>query len=78
MTREQHLLLITLFAKQNQSLRVIVEMLQSRGVISADDGLAFQAAVALDLERTSAIFEEAKAAYVQLARALGISGTETL
>ncbi len=72
MTRQEHTLLLTLFTKQLQQIKIIVNILKSRGVLQADDAQAFESATVLDHESNAAIFSEARAAYLKLAKGLGI------
>lgn len=79
MTKEEHLLMISLFTKQVQFVKVILEILKSRGIVEHDDPAAFESAVRLDPESNAALIEQAKVAYVRLARGLGIqTGLESL
>jgi hypothetical protein len=70
MSPQEHLLMLTLFTKQLQQIKVIVNVLKSRAILQADDAQAFESATILDHESNAAIFAEAKAAYVKLAKGL--------
>ena len=78
MTKEEHKLMILLFAKQMQFLKTLLNMLKSRGLISDDDPRFFEYATALDAESNAALYADALAAYVKAAKGLGIeTGLET-
>jgi hypothetical protein len=79
MTHKEHLLVLTLFTKQNQFIRVLLDILKSRGILAADDARAFEFSQNVDASSNAAIFAEAKAKYLELARGLGIeTGLENL
>ena len=78
MTKEEHLLMVAVFTKQAQFVRVIVEFLKSRGIASPDDFPAFEYVVSQDLPSSAALFQQSKDAYLHLAKGLGIkTGLET-
>ena len=72
MSKGEHLLMIALFTKQAQFIKTIVQILTSRKIIEQDDAQAFEFAVALDAESNLELFEQARIAYVKLAKGLGI------
>ncbi len=72
MTKEEHLLMISLFTKQAQFIKIILEILKSRGIVEHDDPAAFESAVRLDLDSNAALFQQTKAGYVRVAKGLGI------
>lgn len=72
MTTDEHMMMFMLFFKQRQSIRVLLDMLKSRGVLSGDDESAFAFAHVQDQALNAAIFDEALEAYQTLAEATGI------
>ncbi len=72
MTKEEHLLMISLFTKQGQFIKTLVAIMKSRGILQADDASAFAFATALDMESNVALYAEMRSAYVTLAKGLGI------
>jgi hypothetical protein len=72
MTDREHFLLLLLFFKQRQSMRVLLNILRSREVITGDDEAAFASALTQDADLNGALFDEAREAYLLLADSLGI------
>ena len=72
LTREEHLLLIALFVKQSQNIKILLEILKSRDILTGDDSRAFEFSVLQDMPSNDALFREGKAKYIQLAKGLGI------
>jgi hypothetical protein len=72
MTKQEHLLIITLFTKQMQFIKILVNLLKSNGIATQDDVNAFGFATALDMQSNLALFRDASTSYVQLAKGLGI------
>jgi len=79
MTPKEHLLVLSIFTKQNQFIKVLLDILKSRGILDSDDARAFEFSQNVDASSNAAIFAEAKAKYLELARGLGIeTGLENL
>jgi len=79
MTTKEHMLVLTLFTKQNQLIKVLLDILKSRGILASDDARAFEFSQVVDASSNAAIFAEAKAKYLELAKGLGIeTGLENL
>lgn len=72
MTTKEHLLVLSLFTKQAQLIKLLLDILKSRQILSADDARAFEFSANVDAASNLALFEQAKARYVQLAKGLGI------
>jgi hypothetical protein len=72
MTRDEHMLLILLLLKQNQSIKILINALKSRGVWSGDDAQAFEFSQVQDAASNAALFDELRRNYVTLANSLGI------
>jgi len=72
MTPKEHLLVLTLFVKQAQIAKVMLDILKSRGLLTDDDARAFEFSANVDAASISALFEQSKAKYLALARGLGI------
>lgn len=79
MTKEEHMLVLSLFTKQSQMIKVLLDIMKSRGIIAGDDARLYEFSQNLDMTSNVAIFEEAKAKYLALAKGLGIqTGLENL
>ena len=79
MTPREHLLMILWFTKQNQSIRILLDMLRSRDVITADDEKAFEFSQMHNVGSNSALFHEVKDNYLKLAKEMGIqTGLENM
>lgn len=72
MTKQEHMLMITMFAKQLQTTKILLQMMKSREVITADDERAFQALVNEDSAGNTALMQDAANAYAGFAIKLGI------
>jgi hypothetical protein len=72
MTPDEHVLLLQLLFKQRQAIRILLDMLKSRGVLTEDDEKAFASAQAQNVGSNAAIFDEAKSLYMTLADSLGL------
>jgi hypothetical protein len=72
MTPEEHMLMLTLYFKQQQAIRILLDMLKSRGVLTADDEAAFAFAQIQNEGSNAAIFDEAKDAYLTMAHAVEV------
>jgi len=79
MTTEEHLLVLTLTVKQNQLIKLLLDILKSRGILTGDDARAFEFSANVDVASNVALFAEAKRKYLILAEGLGIeTGLENL
>jgi hypothetical protein len=67
MTKQEHLLMMTLFGVQFQLLTMMAEILQSRGVMTPDDVVPF-----LRLVQTYEPAANVAQTYVELARKAGV------
>jgi hypothetical protein len=72
MTPDEHKLIITMFAKQYQQLKVVIEILKSRGLLEGDDAMAFATVVHSDADSNALVFQQAAALYLEAATHLGI------
>ncbi len=72
MTSEEHKLVFLLFFKQRQTIRILLDMLKSRDILTDDDEEAFSSAQLQNVGSNAAVFDEAKAAYLVMAQSLGI------
>jgi hypothetical protein len=65
--------------KQQQAIRILLDVLTSRGLLTGDDEQAFQAAQMQDISANAALFREVKAKYLVLAKSLDLqTGLERL
>jgi hypothetical protein len=79
MTPKEHALVLALFAKQNQFIKMLLDILKSRGILTGDDARAFEFSQSVDAVSNAALLDEAKAKYLELAKGLGIqTGLENL
>jgi hypothetical protein len=72
MTPNEHYLVLLIYFKQQQAIRILLDMLRSYGVLTADDEQAFSFAQTANAPSNAAVFDEAKENYLLLARSLGI------
>jgi hypothetical protein len=71
-TPEEHKLMITMWAKQYQQLKVVVEILKSRGLLEGDDPMAFATIVHSDAAANKALLQESAELYLQTAKDIGV------
>jgi hypothetical protein len=72
MTFEEHALLITMFAKQAQQIRILETILKAKGILEGDDTTAFAAAAWADDPATDAVADNVADKYRAVCNALGI------
>ena len=72
MTSEEHTLLITMFAKQAQQIKILETILKAKGILEGDDAAAFAAAAWADVPATDAVVDSVADKYQALCGALGI------
>ena len=72
MTFEEHALLITMFAKQAQQIRILETILRAKGILEGDDTAAFAAAAWADDPATDAVADHVAEKYRAVCQALGI------
>lgn len=78
MTRQEHIMMISLFTKQTQLVKMLINLLKSRGIATDDDVTAFEFAALVDQQSNAAIFRDVSNAYLTLAKGMGIdTGIET-
>ncbi len=79
MTTDEHMLVLQLFFKQRQAIRILLNMLKSHGILTEDDEKAFASAQTQDTGSNAAIFDEAKHFYLSLAHSLAVeTGLENI
>lgn len=66
------MLMLLLLFKQRQAIRILLDMLTSRKVLTDDDEQAFTSVLNQDTIVNAEIFEEARAAYLAIAHQLGV------
>ncbi|MBZ5507639.1 MAG: hypothetical protein LAO78_19430 [Acidobacteriia bacterium] len=64
--------MILVFAKQNQMIKTLVEIMKSRGILEASDPAAYDSLVRSDLDANAQLFADAKQEYLTYAKRLGI------
>ena len=52
MTKQEHEMMLVMFARTGQMFRILTEVLTSRGIVTADDARAFSHAIHYDDEKT--------------------------
>ena len=72
MTQQEHILIVGLFAKQLQTIKTLVTLLESRGVLEGDDLNAFHAWTASDAKISDDLIDHAEKIYRAIAEPLGI------
>jgi hypothetical protein len=73
MTPTEHMLMLQVLFKQRQAIRILLDMLISRGILKDDDEQAFASAQNQHVASNAAIFDEAKEAYLKLAHSLELT-----
>jgi hypothetical protein len=72
MTPQEHKLMVTMFTKQLQQLKVVIEILKSRGLLEGDDAMAYATVVHSDEQSNALVFQQAREMYLQAAKYLKI------
>lgn len=72
MTPEEHLLVLSLHVKQAQFNKILLDILKSRGIVTADDVRAFEFAASVDVASNSALLQQVRERYLRLAKGLGV------
>jgi hypothetical protein len=72
MTRAEHALMIGMFVKHQLFIKMLIEVLKSRGIVSGDDLPAFEFSVTADASANERLFRDMSALYARTAKALGI------
>jgi hypothetical protein len=79
MTTEEHMLMLALLMKQHQSIKILLDVLKSRYVLTGDDAEAFEFSQTQDAASNAALYHQMKEAYLLIAKSLGIeTGLEKL
>ncbi len=73
MTQKEHALMIAMFVREAKLIKIILEILRSRGIVETDDPAAFEALVRLDPKVISDLIDATEAVYWQTAKALGVT-----
>jgi hypothetical protein len=72
MTKAEHALMISMFVKHQMFIKMVIEVLKSRGIVSGDDLPAFEFRVNVDAPGKAELFEAMTTLYVEVATRLGI------
>jgi hypothetical protein len=65
--------------KQDQSIKILIDILKSRGVLTGDDSQAFEFSQLQDASSNAALFDSMKEKYLTLAKSLDLhTGLENL
>jgi hypothetical protein len=72
-------LVLYIYFKQQQAIRILLDMLKSRGIVTADDEKAFSFSQIVNAPSNAALFDEAKETYLRIAHSLEVqTGLERL
>jgi hypothetical protein len=72
MTREEHLLILTMLTRQQMLIKVILDLLRSREIVSDDDLAAFDFAVRQDAASNLVLLRQVKVVYLRVAEEAGV------
>jgi hypothetical protein len=72
MTREEHLLIVTMLGRQQLLIKLLIELLRSNGIISSDDLQAFEFVLRQDAASNEALLREVRGVYREMAEGLGL------
>lgn len=72
MTREEHMLILTMLAKQQQTIKAMGDLLRSRDLASEDDLKAFEFAATQDTPANAVLLRRVKGFYLRMARQFGV------
>jgi hypothetical protein len=78
MTKEEHQLIIGLFAKQLQLYKTLMTILESRGIVESDDLQAYHVFTASSGKTTDELINHAKLIYRTIAVPLGLDVPEDI
>jgi hypothetical protein len=73
MTREEHLLILTMLTRQQLLTKVILDLLRSREIVADDDVAAFEFAVRQDAASNPVLLRQVKEVYLTVASELGVN-----
>jgi hypothetical protein len=72
MTREEHLLMVTMLGRQQLYIKLLIDVLKSREILSPGDLQAFESALRQDAASIDAVLRELRELYLNQARQLGV------
>jgi hypothetical protein len=79
MTPQEHMMMLLLLMKQDQSIKILINILTSRGVLTGDDARAFEFSQMQDAASNAAVFDGTKQKYLTVAKSLSLhTGLENL
>lgn len=73
MTKQEHEMMILMFARLNESVGIIVEALRSRDILNADDVKAFSHATHADAKKVLSYVVQARVDYLKAATQSGVT-----
>ena len=73
MTKQEHEMMVMMFARVNESIGIIVEALKSREIWTRDDVTAFSHATHADDRKIQHYVEQARTDYLQCAALSGVA-----
>ena len=73
MTTQDHLFALIMYARQSAKFHLLFEILKTRGVVEADDMLAFLSHAADETDEAQEWFYEAWKTYQATAKSLGVT-----
>jgi hypothetical protein len=72
MTSQEHLLMLTMFARQSQMLEILVTVMKREGMLAGDDIAAFANVVGADAHLTEEIIRSVRDEYKSVATRFGV------
>ncbi len=73
MTAQEHQLMVVMFAKQTQYIKVLVDLLKTKGIITPENQPAFDFSVPQGSVADGHLYQATQDSYRQAATALGLS-----
>jgi hypothetical protein len=73
MTRKEHVLILAMLTRQQMQIKIILDLLRSREIVSGDDLKAFDFAVRQDTYSSLALLRQVKAVYLTAAADAGVN-----
>jgi len=73
MTKQEHQLMIAMFAKQSQFVKALVDILREKKLITAQNQPAFDFSVQPGSTVSSQVYQGTLDSYLQAARAIGLA-----
>jgi len=72
MTKEEHVLIVHMFARQSLTIKTLIEILKARNVIDDEDVSAFEASIFAEQDAMRNMVLSMASQYYSFAKALGL------